>query len=676
VTVGFRCRYPYAVPLYPFPGCGGSLIHPRVILTAAHCGNSTLDYPENVTVGIWNYVTPDAGDTYDTIDVAGYRNHPDWSGSIGTPDFALILLATASTMTPVRLSQSANDAPAGATAHVVGWGRVDDALADKVSDVLKEASTTISTESVCTDTYGANSTIDICVTDINGGSCNGDSGGPLIIKDAGGDAAKDLQIGIVSYGPKVCLNNPGMYSRVSYAYAWIEETMQGWNLSLQEDASAAPSAPPSDRPSEGPSASPSALPSAKPSEGPSASPSGGSASPSAAPSGGPSASPSVSQHPSAHPSDAPSALPSARPSEGPSASPSALPSARPSAHPSAGPSLPPTLSQGPSTSPSMLPSASPSASVPPSMSPSFFPSARPSLSPSAVPSASPSMSPSAMPSKSPSQSPSLSPSQSPSTTPSQSPSVSPSMSPSTVPTTSPSAQPSQSPSTLLTPKPTTRPSSPPTKSLVTSPPTRMPTRTVSVEVTSILSLLIGPPPLVNGDQVCAFLEEMVASMELDYSRFGTPTIVQLTSLNGEPIPCSGRRGNSQRGSSRRLQEDVTAMDVGVTVRQTVESSDPTADVEEEMRQNLAADLTVAGVGAALDVMGIPVRCDSTTTDLNDGTPPIVDEGTVAPTAAPTRKSGKKGKQGKDAKTSKSGKKTKSGNESKSGKNVKTAKRNF
>merc|ERR1719416_105651 len=274
-------------------------------------------------------------------------------------------------------------------------------------------------------------------------------------------------------------------------------------------------------------------------------------------------------------------------------------------------------SKSPSQSPSLSPSQSPS--VPPSMSPSFFPSARPSLSPSAVPSASPS--------------------------------VSPSMSPSTVPTTSPSAQPSQSPSTLLTPKPTTRPSSPPTKSLVTSPPTRMPTRTVSVEVTSILSLLIGPPPLVNGDQVCAFLEEMVASMELDYSRFGTPTIVQLTSLNGEPIPCSGRRGNSQRGSSRRLQEDVTAMDVGVTVRQTVESSDPTADVEEEMRQNLAAD-------------------------LNDGTPPIVDEGTVAPTAAPTRKSGKKGKQGKDAKTSKSGKKTKSGNESKSGKNVKTAKRNF
>merc|ERR1711966_618071 len=177
-------------------------------------------------------------------------------------------------------------------------------------------------------------------------------------------------------------------------------------------------------------------------------------------------------------------------------------------------------------------------------------------------------------------------------------------------------------------------------------PTRMPTRTVSVEVTSILSLLIGPPPLVNGDQVCAFLEEMVASMELDYSRFGPPPIVQLTSLNGEPIPCSGRRGDSQRGSSRRLQEDVTAMDVGVTVRQTVESSDPTADVEEEMRQNLAADLTVAGVGAALDVMGIPVRCDSTTTDLNDGTPPIVDEGTVAPTAPRPENQARRGSRGR------------------------------
>mmetsp|Transcript_4465 Transcript_4465/g.6567 ORF Transcript_4465/g.6567 Transcript_4465/m.6567 type:complete len:148 (+) Transcript_4465:235-678(+) len=67
-----------------------------------------------------------------------------------------------------------------------------------------------------------------------GNSCNGDSGGPLIV--AGDSALTDIQVGIVSWGPRKCLGNAAVYSRVSWAYDWIEDTMKNkWGLTLGEE---------------------------------------------------------------------------------------------------------------------------------------------------------------------------------------------------------------------------------------------------------------------------------------------------------------------------------------------------------------------------------------------------------------------------------------------------------
>lgn len=55
-------------------------------------------------------------------------------------------------------------------------------------------------------------------------SCGGDSGGPLLLK--GSSIDDDQLVGIVSWGIS-CANDdyPGVYSRISYYYDWIQSTI-------------------------------------------------------------------------------------------------------------------------------------------------------------------------------------------------------------------------------------------------------------------------------------------------------------------------------------------------------------------------------------------------------------------------------------------------------------------
>ena len=68
----------------------------------------------------------------------------------------------------------------------------------------------------------------MCAWSESADACLGDSGGPLIASDEGGDAAgnQDVQVGIVSFG--VGCNSPdfpGLYSRISDQIGWIDEVV-------------------------------------------------------------------------------------------------------------------------------------------------------------------------------------------------------------------------------------------------------------------------------------------------------------------------------------------------------------------------------------------------------------------------------------------------------------------
>ena len=188
-------------------GCTGTLVHPRVVIYAAHCGTNINSIGLGESVNNLSRV----------VQTERCEANPDYGRRSGT-DHAYCLLREPINDVPIvppLMGCETDILQPGQEVTIVGFGQAD---AQPSSGVKREVVTTINAISP------AGRTDEAFIGGDGKDSCFGDSGGPVYV-DMGPDLGWRV-FGITSYGLQQQCGPGGYYSMMHTAMDWFESRLE------------------------------------------------------------------------------------------------------------------------------------------------------------------------------------------------------------------------------------------------------------------------------------------------------------------------------------------------------------------------------------------------------------------------------------------------------------------